>query len=68
MTVSYHFIATPNKDRDRSGIGTVLNNEHLIPRCSKCDLANNASLAQFFCCEIFEPGDDAAVCCDGDEL
>ena len=40
----YHFVAPTNKDGHRAGVGTLLDDHHLISRGSKSDFADDSSL------------------------
>lgn len=67
-SVTYHLVRTANKDGDGLRIGAVLNDEHLVAGGTERDLPHDAGLSELGCCQVFEPGDDAAVGRDRDEL
>ena len=41
---AYHFVAPANKDGHGAGVGTLLDDHHLIPRGSKSDFADDSRL------------------------
>jgi hypothetical protein len=41
---AYHFVASANKDGHGPGVGTLLDDHHLIPRGSKSDFADDSRL------------------------
>ena len=66
--VDDHFIATSDKDGYSAGVGTFLNDEHLVACSAKGDFAYDACLTEFCCGEIFETGNDATLSCYCNEL
>ena len=65
---AYHLVASPDKHSDRSRVGTLLDDQHLFPRCSKGNLPDHSSLAQLVRRQVFESRYDSPVGRDGNQL
>lgn len=65
---TYHFVGAPDKDRDRSGVGALLDNEHFVTSRPKGDLTDDSSMPQFFGTQVFKPRYNSAICGNGDQL
>lgn len=65
---TYHLVTAPDEDGDRSRVGALFNHQHLLPRRAESHLADQAGGTELVGRQVLKPGDDSAVCGDGDEL
>ena len=61
MKSTYHLVAAPDKDSDGAGVGALLDDEHLLSCCAKGHLPDDAGFAELLGLKILEPGNNAAV-------
>lgn len=65
---TYHLVATSYKDGHCPRVRTLLDDEHFITRCAEGDLTDEACLAQLFRSEVLEPGNNASIGGNGNQL
>ena len=66
--VDDHLVASTDEHGDRSRVGALFDDEHLLARGAEAHFPDDAGFAQLACCEIFESRHDAPVRRDGDQL
>ena len=65
---AHHFVASADEDGHCARVGALLDDHHLVACCTKGDLAHDARGAQLFRREVFETGNNTAVCRDRNKL
>lgn len=64
----YHLIAAADEDGDGARVGALFDDKHLISRSAERNFADHSGFAQLLGREVLEPGDDAAVRRNSNEL
>ena len=65
---THHLVRSPDEHGNSSGVGALLDDQHLVLGRSERDLSNDSSSTQLLGGEILEPRDDSTLGGDGDEL
>lgn len=63
-----HLVTSADKHGDRSAVGTLFNDQHLLSRGSESHLANTSSRTQLVGAEVLETRHNTAVCGDGNQF
>jgi len=66
--IAHHFITSSDKYCDRAGIGTFLDDKHLVPGRPKRNFSDEACLSQFCRGQVFETGNNSTMGGYCDEL
>ena len=66
--VDDHLVGSADEDCDGPGVGALLDDQHLVPCCSECELPDNTSLSELLGTEVLESWNNASVGGDGDQL
>lgn len=65
---SHHLISSSDENGYSSGVLALLDDQHFVLSCPKCDLLHEPGKAQLLGRELGEPRDDASSCRDGYQL
>lgn len=65
---THHFVAPADKYGHGAGVGTFLDDDHLIPRGAKRNFPDDSRLSELLRCQVLESWDDAALGGDGNQL
>jgi hypothetical protein len=63
-----HLVASSNKHSHGSNVGAFFNDKHLFLGGAKVQFADQTSCAKFGSAQVFESGDNATICSNGNEL
>lgn len=66
--VTHHLVTASDEHRDCTGVGTLLDDEHLLPCRPERYLPHQSRPAEFLHRQVLEPGHDPAIGRNGDEL
>src|SRR2546423_14747266 len=64
----YHFVTSPDKNRDSASICAFFNDEHSIPSCAKFNFTNKSCASKFLCRQILESWNNAPICGNCNQL